>query len=474
MVRRTAWMSLLLAVVIALAAGRAAAQAPAPELGKISDEAAGWLADLVRINTTNPPGNELEAARYLKGILDREGIPAELLEVAPGRAAVVARLQSSPVPDPSRALLMLAHLDVVGVSRDKWSVEPFGGIIKNGYLYGRGVIDDKGMVAANLAVLVALKRAGVRLDRDVIFLADTDEEQGGDASIKTLIRNYWDKIAAGFALNEGGNVVVEGGKVKYVGVQAAEKVPVDVQVIATGTSGHASVPRPDNAVVRLAEAIAKIGNYQPPVHMTAITSSYFEQLAKVEDEETAKWMRALEMPVRKDLAARRISDANPVWSSMLRDSIAPTILRAGVRANVVPSEARANLNVRLLPGDSIYTVIGDLQKLVDDPKVRFEAQPDAGEASPPSSLDTPLYLTIERVSKQVFNDTVVVPLMSTWATDSAQLRLRNVQAYGLVPFPLTEQDLLRMHADDERIPLDAFHKGVEYLYRIVEEFAAKK
>ncbi len=481
MIRRFQICTLLFALAFAGAAHcqivQTTAPAPspgaAPDFKALSQEALGWLQDLVRINTTSPPGNELPAAKYVSDILTKEGIPNELLEMTPTRSMVVGRLNASAMSDPSRALLLLAHLDVVGVSPDKWTVDPFAAVIKDGYIYGRGTIDDKGMVAANLAAIVELKRGGVLLDRDVIFLADDDEEQGGEASIKPAIAKYWDKFAAGFALNEEGRVILKDGKVQYVGIQASEKVPTNVTVIATGTSGHASVPRPDNAVVHLATAIGKIGAYQPPVNLTAIVERYFEALSKVEPDETGKWMRALETE-RKELAAKRLSDLSPVWNSMIRDTIAPTMLQAGVRANVVPSEARANLNVRLLPGDAIQTVISNLTTLVNDPQIRFGVAADPGSPAPPSSLDSPLYHTIEQVSGQVFPGTAVMPFMSTGATDSAQLRLHNVQAYGLLPFPLTEPDVLRMHADDERLPLDSFRKGVEYLYRIVDAFVVKK
>src|SRR5580693_3574672 len=236
--------------------------APSADIAKLQGEALVWLQDLIRINTTNPPGNEIVAAKYIADVLKREGIPSEIFESTPGRGFLVARLSSSAMPNPSRALLLLAHLDVVGVDKSKWTVDPFAAVIKDGYLYGRGAIDDKGMLVANLAAIVALKRATVSLDRDVIFLGDDDEEQFGDASLKVVIAKYWDKIAAGFVINEGGRVVMKNGKVLYVGIQTAEKVPVNVTVIATGTSGHASVPRPDNAVVHLSEAIAKIGSYE--------------------------------------------------------------------------------------------------------------------------------------------------------------------------------------------------------------------
>jgi len=440
---------------------------------QLANEATVWLGDLLRINTTNPPGNEQAAAKYIAAVLQKEGITAEFLDVAPGRSAVVARLRSSALADPSRALLLLAHLDVVGVDRNKWTVDPFAGLVKNGYLYGRGAIDDKAMLATNLAALIALKRRNARLNRDVIFLASTDEEQGGEASIKVLIAKYWDKFAAGYAINEGGNVVLKSGKVQYAAVQASEKVAVNVAVVASGTSGHASMPVKDNAVVHLGAAIAKIGSYSAPVRFTTIVRRYFEGLASVSDDEIAKWMRALEDTDRGEHARRVISDANPQWSAMLRDTISPTMLSAGVRANVIPAEARANLNIRLLPGNTISALLAELTKLVNDSQVHFEVQPDAGLAAPPSSLESDFYSTISKAVSHEFGGVPVLPYQSPWATDSSQLRLHNVQAYGLWPYPLADEDLKRMHGEDERIPLDSLTRGVELEVRIVSEFASQ-
>jgi acetylornithine deacetylase/succinyl-diaminopimelate desuccinylase-like protein len=451
----------------------APAKAPQPaQMPSLGTEATGWLADLVRINTTNPPGNEQAAAKYIGDILTREGIKPEILDLAPGRSALVARLRSAALANPSRALLLVAHMDVVGVDRSKWTVDPFGAVMKDGYLYGRGALDDKSMLAANLAAFIALKRTNARLNRDIIFLATADEEEGGDASIKTLVAKYWDKFAAGFALNEGGEVFEKNGKVQYVAVQASEKVAINVTVIARGPSGHASRPTKDNAVVHLATAVEKIGAYSAPVHFTTIVRRYFEGLAPLEDDDIGKWMRSLDASDRGEHAQRVISDANPLWNSMMRDSIAPTMLSAGIRNNVIPSEARANLNVRLLPGNSIDALLAELTKLVNDPQIRFEVQPDAGLAAPPSSLESDFYAIITRVASQEFGNAPVLPFQSTGATDSAQLRLHNVQAYGLEPFPLTGEEFQRMHGDDERISLASFAKGVNVLTKIVMEFAA--
>jgi acetylornithine deacetylase/succinyl-diaminopimelate desuccinylase-like protein len=460
-----------------LAAGIARAQTPAaqPDLGKLSGEAQGWLADMVRINTVNPPGNEAAIAKYIAAIFQKEGISNEVVEIAPGRSIAIARLQAGPLSDPANALLLVAHQDTVGVDPKKWSVDPFGAVIRDGYLYGRGSIDDKAMLAANVAVMVGLKRTGAKLERDVIFLATDDEEQGGAASIKTIIEKYWDKLACAYSLNEGGRVLVKDGKVQYVGIQASEKVSYNVIVTATGTSGHASIPLADNAVVHLAAAIEKLGTYQVPGQPNTIVRRYFEQLAKIEqDDEIAKWMRAIEQPERADLAVKHLSEQSPLWNSMLRDSITPTVMQAGVRVNIIPSEATANLNVRMLPGHSIEELIGQFGKIVNDHQIRFQLAPDPGENAPPSDLTSPMYKAIERITPQDFPGAIALPFLSTGATDSASLRLHKVQAYGLEPFPLTEDDFARMHGDDERIPLDSFRKGVAFLYHVVSDFASTK
>ncbi len=444
---------------------------PSPDTSAIARQATTWLGDLIKINTTNPPGNEEAAAKYIAGILQKEGIAAELLPLAPGRSALVARLKASSIADPSKALLLVAHMDVVGVEKAKWTVDPFGAVPKDGYIYGRGAVDDKGMLAANLAAFVALKRANARLNRDVIFLATDGEEGHDETSIRNLIAKYWDKIAAKYAINEGGNVYVKNGKVQYVAVQASEKVSMNVIVTAKGTGGHASIPLKDNAVTHLAAALEKIGNYNAPVHFTTIVRRYFEGIAPLQDDEIGKWIRSLDTPDRGEHASRVISDTNPMWNAMLRDTISPTMLTAGVRANVIPSEAKATLNVRLLPGNTITVLLGELNKLVNDPQVKLEVEANAGLAAPDSSLETDFYAAIVKASAAEFGGAPVLPYQSTWATDSAQLRLHNVQSYGLVPFPLTEEDIKRMHGDDERIPAAAFAKGVSLLVRLLNEFA---
>jgi acetylornithine deacetylase/succinyl-diaminopimelate desuccinylase-like protein len=486
---RAAWHILLFTIVVTLfmpaglwgqtvppQAMPAASSSPAgtQDLSQLESDAINWLQQFIRINTVNPPGNELEAGKYLASLLEKEGIHSEIFESVPGRGFLVARLSSSATPDPSKALLLMGHLDVVGVDKSKWTIDPFGGTAKDNYIYGRGAIDDKSMTIADLAVMIALKRSGARLNRDVIFLAEGDEENGGALGMKFAVEKHWDKIACGFSINENGGVSVKDGKVQFVGIQTSEKTSVSVDLIAKGASGHASVPRKDNPVAHLAAAMAKISAFETPVQFNSVTRAYFSGLAPIEDEDTSKWMRALDTSDRGDHAARWISDANPVWNAMLRDTIVPTMMQAGIRQNVIPPEARGVLNIRLLPGNLVTPLLAKLQTLVNDPEIQFEVEPNAGETAPSSSTSSELYNVISRVAKEKFPGAVIVPDMSTSATDSIPLRLRNVQAYGMLPFPVTEADRGRMHAEDERIPVDSFRKGVDFLYAIVTNFVITK
>jgi len=468
----TAWGNSCFAAPRQVYAGAGPSLAPF-DLNALIADAQSWLVDLIRINTTNPPGNEGAAAQYVAAILTKENIASEVIEVAPGRSIVIGRLQAGPLPNPATALLLLGHLDVVAADKAKWSTDPFAGTIKDGYLYGRGAIDDKGMVVANLATIVALKRSGARLGRDVIFLADDDAEQNSGAGLKQLIDKYWTKFACGFAINTGGRVVLKDGKVQYVGIEASEKVPYDVVVVASGPSGSSALPRQDSAVNHLAAAIAKISEMKTPGQLLTITRRYFEQLSQIADEDTAKWMRALETE-RFDLAVLRLSEMDPAWGAMLHDTVAVTELRAGMRADVVPAEALANLEVDVLPGDPIGAVVDQMEKTVNDPHIKFQVQTDANVTAPPSAVDSELYQAITHAVPKEFPGVPALPMLSNEATDLSELRLHNVQALGLLPFPMTDAEAQKAHGDDERLALTSFHTGVEFLFKTVSEFATAK
>lgn len=486
MARSVLGMILLSLVVVAGGAAQAQAQTSQPQgaqaqanpagldFPRLESEAILWLQGLLRINTTNPPGHDLAAANYLAGVLKKEGIDAEIYKSGPNRGFLVARLQATALPNPSQALLLVSHLDTAGVDASKWKSDPFGGMVQDDYLYGRGAINGKAMAAAEMAVLIALKRSNAHLDRDVIFLADGDGGATASEGMKFVVENYWNKVAAGFAINDGGRVVVKDGKVQYVGIQVDEKVSRNLDVIASGTPGPSSLPSGDDAITHLAAALEKIAAYCTPVHFTFLTRDYFEGVANIEDQDTAKWIRALDDPSRAAHAVQFVSSANPDWGAMMRDTIAPTQLQAGTDANAIPGEARGVVNLRLLPGTLAEELVNKLQQAVNDSQVRLEIEPGGAPPAPASSLDSGLYTTIASAAKQQFPGAAVLPYMSIQSTDSPYLRERSVQTYGLLPFPLSHEEMQRTQGADERIQLDTFRKGMEFLYQIVTNFAVEK
>ncbi len=436
-----------------------------PDFAKSRDEAVATLQGLIRINTSNPPGNETQAARYLKSLLDREGIPSEVFAKDSSRANLVARLKGS---GKKRPILLMGHTDVVGVERDKWTVDPFAGIIRDGYVYGRGASDDKDNAAISLQVLLMLHRLKVPLDRDVIFLAEAGEEGTSEWGIDFMVDQHFDQIDAEFALLEGGGIQVERGKVQYVAVATTEKVPNTVRLVARGTSGHGSVPRPDNPIVHLAAAVAKVGTYQSPMRLNETTRAYFQRLAGISSPEDAALYARLDDPaVQEKLRTTKLSQ-----SSMLRTSISPTILQGGFRRNVIPGDAEATLDVRALPDENMPAFFDRLRRLIDDPAVEVIPPPWTRPTSSPSSLTSDMFQALERAQKSVFPGVVTIPTMLTGATDGAQLRAKGVQAYGVGNF--VEDGESRAHGNDERASIEGLGRFLQYLYTAVVDVAAAR
>ena len=437
-----------------------------PDWDAVRDETVRHLRRLIQLNTVNPPGNEITVARYLDSTLQSAGIETHLFEPAPGRAAFVARLKGNGAKQP---VLLMAHMDVVGVEPDKWTVDPFGAVEKDGYVYGRGAIDDKGMLAANLVTMLLLKRnvidAGGSLQRDVVLVANSDEEAGGDWGMGWLIANKPELIRAEFALNEGGRTRVVNGRPLYVAVQNTEKVAHNVRVIAKGPGGHASVPLSGNAISRLARAMARIAAHEEPVRINPTTRVFFSELSAV-------WPNAAERRAMADVSSRderrvargaRVLSAIPIYNAVLRNGISPTLIDGGIRTNVIPTEATANLNIRTLPGQSIDSVVTRLRRAVADKQVSFEVDRDTIDA-PASSFRSPMFTAIADAVRTVDSTIAVVPYMSTGATDSARLRAWGVQTYGLLPFPLAQDDEERMHGNDERVPVASLLFGTKVVY----------
>jgi acetylornithine deacetylase/succinyl-diaminopimelate desuccinylase-like protein len=448
-------------------AGSALAQA-SPDFNKAHDEALKFLVELVKINTSNPPGNETKAAEYIKSVLAAEGIPAQVYESAPGRGNLVARLKGNGKKKP---LLLLGHLDVVGVEREKWTLDPFAAVIKDGYLYGRGSHDDKAMDAANLEVFLLLHRLKIPLDRDVILLAEAGEEGTTQFGIDFMVANHWDEIASEFALNEGGNTPEENGKVAYVGVSSTEKVPRSLKLVVHGSSGHASAPRMDNAVVHLAAAVAKVGTWETPIRLNETTRRFFQQLARISPPDKAQLYSHVEDPA----VQQKLHASEPAYYSVVRTSIVPTIINGGFRVNVIPAQAEATLDVRALPDEDMTRLKAEMARLINDPQVEIvdAAGPNPRPATPPSGLNTDAFLALQHAQEKIFPGVPTIPIMQAGATDSSELRAKGVQAYG-IGTPSNADDRSRIHGNDERVEIAGFGKFVDFLYAATLEIAAQK
>lgn len=463
-----------LASLLLAASGTLAAEADyLVNWDEAGEEALNHLSELIKVNTVNPPGNETEAAVYVQQVLATEGIDSELLALDPERANLVARIEGN---GSKRPLLIMGHTDVVGVQDERWTEPPFSGLRKDGWVYGRGTLDDKDNVAAGIMVMLLLKRYGVELDRDVIFVAEAGEEGTPDVGINFLVEKHWDKIAAEYCIAEGGEATIEDGKVSVVGIQTTEKMPRRVTLVARGTPGHGSRPITDNAVSILAAAVAKAGAWTTEVRLNETTRAYFERMAETADPEDAFRYSNVENPEHSAEIQRHFIANYPYHYSILRTSVVPTVIDAGFRRNVIPSEASAILDIRMLPDEDVEGFYEKLAAVIDDPRVEIVPESIYRPAAPPSEIDNEMFRTMERVAVEMFPDATVMPIMATGATDMAQVRAKGVQAYGIAPARSVAEKTSGhgAHGDNERVAEDAFIDMVRYLWRVVIEIAATK
>jgi acetylornithine deacetylase/succinyl-diaminopimelate desuccinylase-like protein len=405
-------------------------------------------------------------------VLEREGIPVEVIFNEANRPNIVARIKGN---GSKRPLLIMAHTDVVNTDPAKWTHPPFSATRDGGYVYGRGAVDDKDNVAAGLMMMLMIKRMNVPLDRDVIFLAEAGEEGATRVGIQLMTREHWPKIDAEYCLAEGGNVTRVGGQVKYAAVQTLEKIPRGIELTARGPAGHGSVPLKGNAIVHLAAAVAKIGASRTPIRLNETTRTYFQRLATISTPAEAR--RYLDVisgdSARMRAADEQLYELEPRHASMLRTSISPNIITGGYRSNVIPSEAKATLDVRMLPGEDTAALLAGLRRIIDDPAVTV-AFP--GRASRPQTgiqrLDSEGFRAIEAAVTKNYN-TVTLPTMSTGATDMAYLRAKGMQCYGVGP-AIDFEDAAKGfggHSDQERIIEDELYRFVRFQYDIVLDLA---
>ena len=459
--------------VFALAARGAARAEKSPAQG-VADPTAALLVELIRANTSNPPGNTGSVASLLAPKFKVLGFQVDIIQTPDsGKAHFIARLRGN---GSKRPVLIAAHADVVGVEREKWTVDPFAGVVKDGYVFGRGAIDFKGGMAVFARAAMMLAERKIPLDRDVIFLAEADEESG-KYSTSWLASQAWDKIDCEFALNEGGWIMKGAdGRVRYTSISTADKGAIPIVLTAKGTSTHASMPRPDKAIFALARALAKISAYETPLSLTPSTRRFFETLAKTSQPPMSGYFSDLlgTDSARAARADREISK-DPLLHALLRNTLAPVLMSAGFRGNVIPGSAEATINARLVPGTKPEDIVRELERVIGDSTVEVRASNTIpwAQGLAPSSENTDLYRALEKAARQQFS-AEVTPYLFQAGTDAPTWRTRGIPVYGIYPYPIDAEDLTRMHGNDERVRIESLQQGTEMIYRTLVEVAGRR
>lgn len=425
------------------------------------------LADYLRINTTNPPGNEILAARFLKAILDREGIEAQILdttELGQNRANLYARLRGN---GSRKAIALVHHMDVVPAAPSYWSVDPFSGVVKDGYLWGRGALDMKGEGISHLMAMIALKRSGVPLNRDIVFIGNSDEELGSTGAIVFVQRHPELLRDVEFLVTEGGeNQVDVNGKVSYFGVSVAEKRTFWQRVTVKGVPSHGSRPTRQNPVPRLVAALDRIAQYETPLHVTPGVDKYFRDISRTYLPPQRQWLSNVTVALQNP-AARQWILSDVYWNAILRNTISLTGLAGSNKTNVIPPEASAEIDIRLLPDQDPDSMLAVLRRIVADTAVHFTTilAPKTPLESP---IETDLFRAIERASREREPSAFVTTRMLTGATDRPTYRKVGIVTYGLDPFRVPAAESQRgVHGNDERISLDNIAFAVHYVYDIL-------
>ncbi len=429
---------------------------------------------LLRIDTSSPPGNETRAVEYLKQVFEKEGIPYQVFAKDQSRANIVATIKGN---GKKRPILILGHTDVVTVDPAKWTHPPFGAVRDGGYVYGRGAVDDKDNLVAGLMLMLDLKRNNVALDRDVILLAEAGEEGAPDIGAQFMADNHLDAINAEFCLAEGGGVVRTGGKIVQANVGTTEKEPRFIEIIARGPAGHGSVPSRGNAVTKLSAAVGKVAEWTPPLRINETTGAYFKKLSTMVPAEVAKIYRDILSPDPKvsKPAADWLLDNQPGHWSMVHTSLVPTIVGGGFRYNVIPSEAKATVDVRLHPDEDQSLFLDQVRKVINDPSVEVRWGRERYRPAGGARIDTEAYAVLEAQTKKHY-DTVVLPTMGVGATDMSNLRAKGIQCYGIGPALDTEDGAkgFGAHSDQERILESELHRFVRFQYDVVLDLARAK
>jgi acetylornithine deacetylase/succinyl-diaminopimelate desuccinylase-like protein len=449
---------------------------PTIDWNAAGDEAVALLQDLLRIDTSNPPGNERPAAELLAQTLRADGIEPVLLESAPGRTNLVARLRASG-PTRGGPLLLAGHLDVVPVERAQWLRDPFGGEIADGCVWGRGAVDMKNFVAMAAMVQKLLARAAQPLQRDLIFAAVADEETGCDQGSRYLVENHPELVSAEFAIGEGGGFTLTVGRKRYYTVEVAEKGVCWLRAWVKGRPGHGSVPHPDSAVVKLAAAVARLGQTRLPQHVTPVMRSFVERVAASQPLAARMVLPLLLNPTLAGVLLDRVFPDPGVargFAALLSNTAAVTVLAAGQKTNVIPAEATCEIDGRLLPGESVPSFLQEVQRILG-PDVELEVLKTLPPVETPDPYDGPVFSAIQRAVKRHDPQALTIPYLMPGFTDAKYLSRLGLKWYGFAPVRLPPETRFAelCHGHNERIPVDSFRLGLRMLHDVVAEVCAR-
>lgn len=429
------------------------------EWNAVREEAVSHLRKLVQFDTSNPPGNEVGAADYIRDVLAAEGIDAEVLESAPGRGNAFARMAGDGSKKP---MLVLSHIDVVPAEADKWCVPPFSAEVKDGYIWGRGTLDTKSLTVMEMMALILARRHNLALKRDIKFAALADEECGGDFGAQWAAENHYDKISAEFALNEGG-LGMRSEKGRIYMVATAEKGVCWSVLTARGRSGHASMPHDDNAVVKMADAVGRLARHRSPVRITK-TVSRFLTAASAYDRR-AGMLKLAAVPVLGGWVMKKMPDR--MMTAMFHNTFVPTVVQGGKKSNIIPDECTLRVDSRILPGVTKEDWLREIREILAG--LPIDIEPEQFSEATESEVDTELYRIAEESIKEADPGAVVAPFMVPGATDSRFLRLKGIMCYGIMPLAVTKEEIDTVHGVDERLSLEAFERGLKITCEIVRK-----
>ncbi|HYC55906.1 MAG TPA: M20/M25/M40 family metallo-hydrolase [Candidatus Binatia bacterium] len=440
--------------------------APAIHWDGITEQATGLLSDYIRINTTNPPGGEEAGAIFLRNALAREGIDSQFYDAGGGRVSMSARVPAS-VNRGLAPIVLLSHIDVVPVEPEHWRVDPFSGAVVENVVWGRGALDMKGMGVMELLTLALFKHHKLPLDRDLVFVAVADEEEGGIHGIHYLAEHHPEVLHASYVFNEGAYGFCEfmGRQASIVGIAPSEKSPCWLRVRSKGIPGHASVPHSKNALLKLVKALARIDAHERRAVLTPAVEGMLRTLAQ-------KGYLPEDLDPRDENVLNMLASVDAHLSAITHDTVSITSVHSGSKINVIPAGAEATVDCRLLPTTDPKEFVEEIRRIVDDPDIEVEViyQHDSGM----SSMDTPVVsLAAEVIKEKLGDDAFLMPQLSPGFTDSHAYRHAGAQAYGFTPALLTREELTTIHGHNERISVANLRLGTEVLFEVVRRLAAR-